>query len=219
MLQGVDEGNMILFIPLSASTTSGSGFLNTIASRLNPTSDGLGVVDKDTKKFKTLTIPTGQDWSLTNVVSAKDPYFTWVDSPLEQYTIIDNPFIKHIGWRAKAGPQVIYFQNPSPVTAADIASLTAAVGAVMPGDVLSKVLDPLYSPGEISCPSPAPKFKAPKLKMSGLSENVLFVLYILAVFLGLVVAVALILSPDSYVYRMAKGIAAWFESGPKVRGV
>ena len=213
MLQGVDGDNLMVFVPLMASNVGGD-FTTRVAERLGPTADGLGSAGDD-KKFKTITIPTGQDWSLTKLVSATDPYFTWSNSELEQYTISDNAVMKHIGWRSKPGPQVIYFQNPVPVNAADIQKLTAAVGAVIPGDVLSSVTHPLYSAGQANCPTPLPKLKVPKFKLSSMSEGFINFLLLFAVFLGIIVAVALVLSPDSFLYRMGRNLGAWFDSWGK----
>ena len=213
MLQGVDGDNMMIFIPLMSSGV-GSDFISTITNRLSHEADGLGSVGED-KKFKTITIPTGQDWSLTKLVSAKDPYFTWSNSELEQYTISDNALMKHVGWRAKPGAQVIYFQNPVPVNAGDIQKLTTTVEPVMPEDVLTSVTNPLYSAGKANCPTPLPTLKATKFKLSGLSEGFIDFLFLFAVFLGIIVAVALVLSPDSFLYRIGRNLGEWFNSWGK----
>jgi hypothetical protein len=196
------------------SSTIGGDFLSAITSRIGPSLDGLGTVDED-KKFKTITVPTGQDWSLTKLVSATEPYFTWSNSDLEQYVISDNALMKHVGWRAKPGAQVIYFQNPVPVAAADIQKLTITVGPVIPEDVVSSVTHPLYAAGEPNCPTPLPKLKTPKFKLSSASEGLINFLLIFAVFLGIIVAVALVLSPDSFLYRMGRNLGAWFDSWGK----
>lgn len=213
VLQGVDGDNLMVFVPLMASG-GGGDFTTRITERLGPTPEGLGSPGED-KKFKTITIPTGQDWSLTNLVSATDPYFTWSNSELEQYTISDTAFVKHVGWRSKPGAQVIYFQNPVPVNAGDIQKMTLYVGPVIPGDVLSSVTHPLYAAGKANCPNPLPKLKAPKFKLSSLSEGLINVLLLFAVFLGIIVAVALVLSPDSFLYRMGRNLAGWFDSWGK----
>jgi hypothetical protein len=153
-----------IFIPLKkGSTTGASGaFLSAVSQRLDPaTSAGLGIVNKDSKEYERFDIVTGQDWSLTNLVTTSAPYFTWVDSTLEQYVKADLMCDRYIGWRSKPGPQVIYFQNPVSVSAADIDKLTATVRAVMPNTVLSNITQPLYFSGRANCPAPAPKPKTP----------------------------------------------------------
>jgi hypothetical protein len=153
-----------IFIPLKkGSTTGASGaFLSAVSQRLDPaTSAGLGIVNKDSNQYERFDIVTGQDWSLTNLVTTDAPYFTWVDSTLEQYVKADLMCDRYIGWRSKPGPQVIYFQNPVPVSAADIDKLTATVRAVMPNTVLSNITQPLYFSGRANCPAPAAKAKPP----------------------------------------------------------
>lgn len=153
-----------IFIPLKkGSTTGASGaFLSAVSQRLDPaTSAGLGIVKKDSTEYERFDIVTGQDWSLTNLVTTDAPYFTWVDSTLEQYVKADLMCDRYIGWRSKPGPQVIYFQNPVSVSAADIDKLTATVGAVMPDTVLSSITQPLYFSGRANCPAPAAKTKPP----------------------------------------------------------
>jgi hypothetical protein len=177
-----------IFIPLKkGSTTGASGaFLSAVSQRLDPaTSAGLGIVKKDSTEYERFDIVTGQDWSLTNLVTTSAPYFTWVDSKLEQYVKADLMCDRYIGWRSNPGPQVIYFQNPVSVSAADIDKLTATVGAVMPDTVLSNITQPLYFSGKANCPAPAPKPKTPS--STGLTvatfgnafTNFIFVLLIL----------------------------------------
>ena len=210
MIQAVDENNITLFVPLMAGGQA-SGFLDSISARINPTPDGLGAVDPATGAFKTISIPTGQEWSLTNLVKSKDPYFTWVEADLEQYTISDNSFLRHVGWRSKSGSQVIYFQNPAAITSAQLSALTSAIGPVTPGDVVTSVVNPLYAAGEVSCPSPLPSLKAPKFKLTAVSEGFMYFFVVVAAFLGIIVATALIQDPDSFIVRIGNSIAEWFK--------
>jgi len=214
MLQGVDPDNIMIFIPLKKST-SGGDFLDAIASRISPTVDGLGIPDPTTKEYNKVAIPTGDAWSFTSLVKPADPYFTWSDSELEQYVITDNPFQKHIGWRAKPGPQVIYFKNPVPISSSSIASISAAIGPVTPKDVIHSATNTLFVTGE---PCDTPKSDTdykqptpPKFKLSGVSETMMYIFFSLAVFFGIVAAVALIVAKDSWAYRIGSNIAAWFE--------
>lgn len=214
MLQGVDPDNIMIFIPLKKST-SGGDFLDAIASRISPTADGLGIPDPTTKEYAKIAIPTGDAWSFTGLVKPADPYFTWSDSELEQYVIMDSPFVKHIGWRAKAGPQVIYFKNPVPVSSSSIASISAAIGPVTPGDVLRSATNTLFVTGE-PCDKPKSdtEYKQPpppKFKLSGVSEAMMYIFFSIAVFFGIIAAVALVVAKDSWAYRIGSNIAAWFE--------
>jgi hypothetical protein len=158
--------DLAIFIPIKKGTGVGSSaaFLSAMSQRLDPsTSTGMGIVNKDSGAYEQVDLVTGQDWSLTNLVGDADPYFTWVDSKLEQYVRSDLVCHRYIGWRSTPGPQVIYFQNPVTVSSADIDKLTATVGAVMPTNVLSVVSHPLYSAGKANCPAPAASAKPPSL--------------------------------------------------------
>lgn len=198
VLECIDEGNVQLFIPINKSAGEGGtsiDFLNMIAAQLSPsTSAGLGIVNKDTKKYEEPSVHTGAEWALTQLVSGTDPYFTWVNSELEQYTRSDSECDRYIGWRSKAGAQVIYFQNPVSVSAEDVEALIRTTGVVMPGDVLAAVQHPLYAAGEPkNCKPTAPKLKLPSTKMDkGLNEFIMFVFLFLAMFLAIVLAIAFV---------------------------
>lgn len=179
VLQCNSGADLEIFIPLSKGNSIGASgeFLNAIGMRLDPSSSGgLGIVNKDTGAYEQIDIVTGQDWSLTNLVSDKDPYFTWVDSKLEQYVKFDGICDRYIGWRSTPGPQVIYFQKPVSVSAGDLDKLATTVGAVMPKDALSTVTHPLYAAGKANCPTPLPKMKAPSFNFeSGAGRTMLYV--------------------------------------------
>jgi len=217
VLQCVDPDNIMLFIPLKSGGTN--NFLGAISPRINLTPDGLGIPDPDTKKYKSLNISTGSGWGLMKLVTATDPYFTWSDSPLEQYVIADSPFFKHIGWRPKPGPQVIYFKNPVPIISDDIQAITSVIGPVKPDDVLHSVTNTIFVTGE-PCAAPVSDTDPlqpppPKFKLSGVSEGMLYVFFSVAVFFGIIAAVVLMLSKDSWIYKIGNNIASWFESTGK----
>ena len=142
--------------------------------------------------YEQFDIVTGQNWSLTNLVGDADPYFTWVDSRLEQYVRADLKCDRYLGWRSTPGPQVIYFQNPVTVSSADIDKLTATVGAVMPTSVLSVISHPLYSAGKANCPAPAASVKPPSSSSYGVNVTMIgnmFAYFISALLVLLAVAI------------------------------
>ena len=192
------SGDTFLFIPLAKSAGGGGrsiDFLNAIAAQLDPeTSVGLGIVNKDSNQYEKPTVHTGGDWALTMLVSGTDPYFTWVNSELEQYTKFDSGCDRYIGWKSKTGAQVIYFQNPVSVSSADIEKLTRTAGPVMPDEVLSTVQHPLYSAGEAkNCKPPLPKLKMPTFKMDkGLKDFMMYFILLAASLLAIVLAIAFI---------------------------
>jgi hypothetical protein len=198
VLECIDEGKIQLFIPINKSAGEGGtsiDFLNMIAAQLSPsTSAGLGIVNKDTKKYEEPSVHTGAEWALTRLVSGTDPYFTWVNSELEQYTKADIGCDRYIGWKSKTGAQVIYFQNPVSVSAEDVEALIRTTGAVMPGDVLAAVQHPLYSAGEPNnCKPRSPKLKLPTIKMSkGFNDFIMFFLLFCGMLLAIVLAIAFV---------------------------
>lgn len=213
MFQAVDPDNIMLFIPLKSGGTN--NFLQAISPRINSTPTGLGAPNPDTKKYNPIYISTGNEWGLTSLVKSNDSYFTWSDSPLEQYVIADTPFFKRIGWRPKPGPQVIYFKDPVPIISRDIESLTAVIGPVTPSDVLHSVTNTLFvteEPCALAVSDTEPmQPPPPKFKLSGVSEAMLYVFFSIAVFFGIIAAVTLMVAKDSWIYKIGTTIAAWFE--------
>jgi len=192
------DQNIQLFIPINKSAGEGGtsiDFLNMIAAQLNPsTSAGLGIVNKDTKMYDYPSVHTGAEWALTRLVSGTDPYFTWVNSELEQYTKLDLVCERYIGWKSKTGAQVIYFQNPVSVSAEDVEALIRTTGPVMPGDVLGAVQHPLYSAGEPNnCKPRSPKLKLPTIKMNKrFNDFIMFFLLFCGMLLAIVFAIAFV---------------------------
>ena len=214
-LQCVDDNNTVtMIIPLasaSGDTGTGFGFLNTIAANLDgSTSGGLGIVNKDTGEYEQTTVNTGQHWSITNLVSSTDPYFTWVNSELVQYVKSDSQCDRYLGWKSTPGAQVIYFQNPVKVSSADINKLNATVGAVLPKDVLSTVTNPLYVAGSPqNCPPKLPKLNPPSLNMDAkFLEFLSFFVAVCCILLGVVAAIAFVNS--GIMNPVANGIARLF---------
>lgn len=185
--------NLMIFIPLkrSGSSSPSLSFLNTIAGQLDPaTSSGLGIVNQTTLMYEQPSVATGQEWSISNLVSGSDPYFTWVNSTLEQYVRADLACDRYIGWRSRPGPQVIYFQNPVGILSADIDKLVGTVRPVLPTSIFTNVTNPLYSSGDPHCPPPLPKIKPPTFNMDvgGLGNIAIYFFSVLVV----IVAVALV---------------------------
>ena len=217
-------------------------FLAPITSRLDPTTaDGMGIKDEAVEdpeimktgsfyekvtevkrvmaakaagdSYNTITVPTGQNWALTNLVTDADPYFTWVNSDLEQYTRADSECNRYIGWRSTTGSQVIFYQNPVAIPEADLVKLTTTVGPVIPEDVIAPVMNPLYMAGRATgCTAPLPPLKLPKMQLDAkLADLMMYIFLLAAVLLAVVVAVAIVNS-DS-LDRFAKGFARLFSWG------
>lgn len=206
-----------MFIPLMKSDSGSSvDFLTTIAGSLDPgTSEGLGIVDPKTGQYATLSVATGQEWSITSLVKGTDPYFTWVNGKLQQYTKSETPCDRYIGWKSLSGPQVIFFQNPIAVSSSDIDKIRETIGTVMPSKIGLSVSAPLYSPGEAHCPPKPPKLKLPTFKMGKYTDFVVYFGTLLTAFLAIVLAVTLINQQNGPLQYIARGIAKAFEWKPK----
>lgn len=206
-----------MFIPLMKSDSGDSvDFLTTIAGSLDPgTSGGLGVVDPKSGKYATMSVATGQEWSIATLVKGTDPYFTWVNGKLEQYTKSESKCDRYIGWRSLSGPQVIFFQNPVGVSSSDIDKIRETIGTVLPSKIGLSVSAPLYSAGEAHCPAKPPKLKLPTFKSSQYTEYITYFGVLFIAFLAIVLAVTLINQQNGPVQYIARGIAKAFEWKPK----
>ena len=208
-----------LFIPFKASDSGDHiTFLNAIAGALDPTTaKGLGIVDPKTGKYGTAIAPTGQDWSIAKLVDGtRDPYFTWVNGTLTQYTISDSECWSRIGWKASAGPTVIYFQNSINVSSADITKIRNTIGTVSPRDVGLTINNTMYYPGQSNCAAPLPKLKLPVFQPnSAFNDYALYFGILFVAFLAVVAAVSLAMMKDGPIQMFAGGVSRLFGSFPK----
>jgi hypothetical protein len=197
-----------LFIPLKAADIGPhTAFLSAIVNVLDPaTKEGLGIVDSGTT-YKSTTAAPGQDWSIASIVDgAKDPYFTWVNGRLEQYTISDSECERHLGWRSSSGPQVVYMQNSVNVASADIAKLRTTIGTVLPADVGLTISNTIYSPGQTSCNTPFPKLKLPTFKPNAAwVDAAVYFGVLLVAFLAVVAAVSLASMTNGPIQYISRG--------------
>jgi hypothetical protein len=199
-----------LFIPLKAADIGPhTMFLSAIVNVLNPaTKEGLGIVDPATNRYYEGTVAApGQDWSISSIVDgAKDPYFTWVNGRLDQYTISDSECERHLGWRSSSGPQVVYMQNSVNVASADIAKLRTTIGTVLPADVGLTISNTMYSPGQVSCPTPLPKLKLPTFKPNpAWVDAAVYFGVLLIAFLAVVAAVSLASMTNGPIQYISRG--------------
>jgi len=205
-----------LFIPLKAGDSGPNiAFLSAITGVLDPaTSAGLGIVDSKTGKYGTATAAPGQDWSIASLVNGTtDPYFTWVNGKLEQYTISDSECERHLGWKSSSGPQVIYFQNSVSVASADIARLRETVGTVLPADIGLTISNTMYSPGQSNCAPPPVKLKMPKFQPpSAVTDFVGYFIILFIAFFGVVAAVSLMLMKNGPIQYISAAISRMFDS-------
>jgi hypothetical protein len=203
-----------LFIPLKSSDTGEHlGFLTEIAAVLDPeTAKGLGIVDPKTGKYKTAVAPTGQDWSIAGLVDgARDPYFTWVNGKLTQYTISDSECELHLGWKSSTGATMVYFQNSINVSSTDIAKIRNTIGTLSPKDAGLTINSTLYYPGQSNCPAPRPKLKLPTFNPnSAWADYAVYFGILLIAFLAVVTAVSLLLMENGPVQFFARAISNTF---------
>ena len=209
-----------MYIPLKKSNSGPAvDFLSRIAGALDPaTVNGLGIADPQTGMYKNVSVATGLDWSISNLVKGTDPYFTWVNGQLEQYVKSETECDRYIGWRASAGPQVIFFQNPVNVLGDDLDKIRETIGVLPPGEIKLSVSNTLYSPGEAKCPPKLPKLKLPTFKSnSDITEFAVYFAILLIAFLAIVLAVSLAMQTNGPIQYIARGISkvfSWDSSKP-----
>jgi hypothetical protein len=211
-----------LFIPFKASDSGDHAtFLSAIAGALDPTtSGGLGIVDPKTGKYGTAVAPTGQDWSIASLVDGvRDPYFTWVNGKLTQYTISDSECEIHLGWKASSGPIIVYFQNSIEVSASDITKIRNTIGTVAPRDVGLTINNTKYYPGESNCPAAPPKLKLPIFQSnSAWTDYLVYFGILLIAFLGIIAAVSLLMMKDGPIQFFARGLSRTFGEFGRAKG-
>jgi hypothetical protein len=99
----------VVLIPISSGLTYGSAgdFIGRIVQNLNAFT-----VDENTGAYQPITVPVGNDWSLTRVLPVgRGPennevavsYFQWSTTELERYPRINTPSLLRYGWRPKQG--------------------------------------------------------------------------------------------------------------------
>lgn len=157
---------VIILVPLVTGNAGGAGgafvqaFASSIPSLLGlpPPAEGAG------EPF--LDISTGKDWSLSNLISLKDPFFTWVDSEYEQYVKYDSLIERRIGWKPKDGVRYIFMQNPIQVSANDMA-MFSRLPISDPLMVIPRLPKVYYKPGPpkncITCVADTPVLKIPDI--------------------------------------------------------
>ena len=99
----------VVLIPIASGVTYGAAgdFIGRVMENLNAFT-----MNETTKQYNPLTIPVGNDWSLTNVLptgrgqdnnEVSVGYFQWTSGELERYPRIETPSLIRWGWRQKAG--------------------------------------------------------------------------------------------------------------------
>lgn len=210
-----------MYIPLQKSNSGPSvDFLSNIAGVLDPeTAEGLGFKDPKTGYYKTATVATGLDWSITNLVKGTDPYFTWVNGQIEQYVKSETECDRYIGWRTTSGPQVIFFQNPVSVSGDDLDTIRQTIGVLPPNEIKLSVSNTLYSPGEAKCSPKLPKLKLPTFKPdSKLTQFAVYFGILLIAFLAVVLAVSLAMQtngPIQVIGRSFSNLFTWDSKPPR----
>lgn len=234
--------DLVIFVPLrSTEGASGASamFLSAISGSLDPTTEqGLGIKVKLTdeqkrtnagkmlaaatgfgsggaqteESYATISVNTGQHWSIADLVSASDPYFTWVDSELIQYPRYQTQCDRYIGWKSMPGQQVIFFQEPVQVMSADITKLSAMrLEPTLPTDIVKSISNPLYNAATPDCPAPLPALKPPSFKFSGpILDYLMYFSIVLIAFFGVSAALVLANQPNSIFIVIGNNLARGF---------
>ena len=114
--------NLIVLVPINSSA-SGSSFLTQIAQYAVPVVAGASGIGEP------VSVPTGAQWSLTQVISVGEgskvsrPFFTWNSSLLKQKVLSDTPRLRRIGWASSRGPQYILMAEPISAAPGDLSTI------------------------------------------------------------------------------------------------
>jgi hypothetical protein len=152
-----------IYIPLSstrnfAGTVGGAppsgstNFFASISPRLGELSVERGKVFGSRKSIEGISV--GQNWSLSQLVPADAPFFTWVQSEYQQYTKYAIPCGEtRIGYRETPGPRVIFIKTPAVIADNDMAALQSTVGRIDPAKVIRSLPHVYYYPPNAPCPA------------------------------------------------------------------
>lgn len=139
----------VILIPISSGLTYGPAgdFIGRIMQNVNAFT-----TNETSGEYNPLTIPVGNDWSLTSVLpvgrgqnnnEVAVGYFQWNAGELERYPRIDTPSLIRWGWRQKSGG-VTTIMTYEPIR---VSYLTASYIATLP-----------YAPSSDSAPPPSPGY-------------------------------------------------------------
>lgn len=152
-----------IYIPLSstrnfAGTVGGApaagstNFFASISPRFAEVSVERGKVFGSRKSIEGISV--GQNWSLSQLVPADAPFFTWVQSEYQPYTKYAIPCGEtRIGYRETPGPRVIFMKTPAVIADNDMAALQSTVGRIDPAKVIRSLPHVYYYPPNAPCPA------------------------------------------------------------------
>ena len=165
-------------VPSSDSTN----FFASISPRLGELSAATGKPFSSTKSIEGVSV--GQNWSLSQLVPADSPFFTWVQSEYQQYAKYAIPCGEmRIGYRETPGPRVIFMKNAAVIADNDMAALQHTVGRIDPKKIIASLPKVFYYPPHTPCP--AGKCPAKASAASALSPTLLKIAIAGASLLGL----------------------------------
>jgi len=155
--------NITIYIPLTstrnfAGTAGGApaavstNFFAGISPRLGELSLDPGKVFVGRKSIEGISV--GQNWSLSQLVAADAPFFTWVQSEYQPYTKYAIPCGEmRIGYRETPGPRVIFMKTPAVIADNDMAALQHTVGRLDPKKIIPSLPHVYYYPPNAPCPA------------------------------------------------------------------
>jgi len=151
-----------IYIPLTstrnfAGTAGGApaagstNFFAAISPRFGELTADPGKVFGSRKSIEGISV--GQNWSLSQLVPANAPFFTWVQSEYQTYTKYAIPCGEmRIGYRETPGPRVIFMKTPAVIADNDMAALQHTVGRIDPKKIIPSLPHVYYYPPNAPCP-------------------------------------------------------------------
>jgi len=135
-----------------APAAGSTNFFAAISPRLGQLSVDPGKVFGSRKSIEGISV--GQNWSLSQLIPADAPFFTWVQSEYQTYTKYAIPCGEmRIGYRETPGPRVVFMKTPAVIADNDMAALQHTVGRLDPKNVIPSLPHVYYYPPNAPCPA------------------------------------------------------------------
>ena len=116
-----------IYVPIVSGPTPTTLFVSRIATYMRNLT--AAQPDKDTKEYEKVQVPTGKDWSLSDIFTKDDSFFTWTmhewrKEPLqgrEALEALRNGYLAYKWVPASTGDKrVIFMQNPITISDSDL---------------------------------------------------------------------------------------------------
>jgi hypothetical protein len=128
----IGTSGSIVFVPIVGSSSPTSQFISKISSFMTPLTTGSSdpnFYNRQTGEYQKITIPTGNDWSLSDIFSPEDSFFTWAVHDWKKELVRKrkegSTEVSVYKWvpTSSGGTRIIFMQNPMGVAATDLQTI------------------------------------------------------------------------------------------------